>query len=108
MATHTPPTTFSHTITAGSLLPLNLPRATCCSPLFCCSWWVLDLGAEHHLICNFYSLRHDGSTDFLRNWVLQVGQLRSATRGGAAGEGLQGQQPLNKLVLHRCAAALCR
>lgn len=35
------------------------------------SWWVLDLGPEHRLICNHYTLRHDGSTDFLRSWVLQ-------------------------------------
>ncbi|KAL4859062.1 BTB/POZ domain-containing protein [Chlorella vulgaris] len=35
------------------------------------SWWVLDLGAGHRLICNHYTLRHDGSTDFLRSWVLQ-------------------------------------
>lgn len=35
------------------------------------SWWLLDLGAEHALECNYYTLRHDGSTDFLRNWVLQ-------------------------------------
>ncbi|KAL4459024.1 hypothetical protein ABPG75_013889 [Micractinium tetrahymenae] len=35
------------------------------------SWWVLDLGPEHQLICNCYTLRHDGSADFLRSWVLQ-------------------------------------
>lgn len=37
------------------------------------SWWVLDLGPAHQLICNHYTLRHDASTDFLRSWVLQVG-----------------------------------
>jgi hypothetical protein len=35
------------------------------------SWWVLDLGPQHQLICNHYTLRHDASTDFLRSWVLQ-------------------------------------
>ncbi|KAL4421040.1 hypothetical protein ABPG77_007515 [Micractinium sp. CCAP 211/92] len=35
------------------------------------SWWVLDLGPRHQLICNYYTLRHDGSADFLRSWVLQ-------------------------------------
>lgn len=37
------------------------------------SWWLLDLGEEHSLIVNHYSLRADGSTDFLRSWILQVG-----------------------------------
>lgn len=35
------------------------------------SWWALDLGAGHALECNFYTLRADGSYDFLRNWALQ-------------------------------------
>lgn len=28
-------------------------------------------GASHRLVCNYYSLRQDGSLDFLRNWVVQ-------------------------------------
>lgn len=50
---------------------LHLP---CLSSLPPCSWWVMDLGPQHQLICNHYTLRHDASTDFLRSWVLQVGQ----------------------------------
>ena len=53
-------------------------RFCCCS--CCCSWWVLDLGPGHQLICNHYTLRHDGSHDFLRSWVLQV-RLGAALRG---------------------------
>ena len=36
------------------------------------SWWSLDLGQHHRLACNYYTLRHDASSAFLRNWVLQV------------------------------------
>eukprot|EP00887_Chlorella_sp_A99_P006709 scaffold3.g6709.t1 len=35
------------------------------------SWWLLDLGGDHSLIANYYTLRHDGSSDFLRSWILQ-------------------------------------
>lgn len=36
------------------------------------TWWLVDLGRQHRLICNYYLLRHDGSTDYPRDWVLQV------------------------------------
>lgn len=42
------------------------------------SWWLLDLGEEHGLIVNHYTLRADGSTDFLRSWILQVCPPRPA------------------------------
>ena len=35
------------------------------------AWWAIDLGPAHSLECNFYTLRADGSADFLRNWALQ-------------------------------------
>lgn len=35
------------------------------------SWWMIDLGEHHRLRCTRYSLRHDGSSDFLRDWCLQ-------------------------------------
>ena len=35
------------------------------------TWWLLDFGADHALECNYYTLRHDASTDFLRSWALQ-------------------------------------
>jgi hypothetical protein len=38
------------------------------------TWWQLDLGPQHRLLCNYYTIRHDGSHDgFVRSWVLQVG-----------------------------------
>lgn len=37
-----------------------------------CTWWLIDLGPDHRLLCNYYTLRQDGSTDFARHWVLQV------------------------------------
>jgi hypothetical protein len=33
----------------------------------------VDLGDCHRLLCNYYTLRQDGSSDFPRHWVLQVG-----------------------------------
>ena len=36
------------------------------------TWWMVDLGRQHRLICNYYLLRHDASTDYPRDWVLQV------------------------------------
>ncbi|CAM6116675.1 unnamed protein product [Calypogeia fissa] len=35
------------------------------------SWWKADLGQNHHLMCNYYTVRQDGSTDFMRSWSLQ-------------------------------------
>jgi hypothetical protein len=35
------------------------------------SWWALDLGEGAALECTHYTLRHDGSADFLRSWALQ-------------------------------------
>ncbi|GIL97309.1 hypothetical protein Vretimale_2789 [Volvox reticuliferus] len=37
------------------------------------SWWQVDLGEQHQLAITYYTLRHDGSQDFVRSWVLQVG-----------------------------------
>ncbi|GAX79048.1 hypothetical protein CEUSTIGMA_g6488.t1 [Chlamydomonas eustigma] len=35
------------------------------------TWWNVDLGPCHKLILNYYTLRHDASPDFPRNWVIQ-------------------------------------
>ncbi|XP_024518354.1 BTB/POZ domain-containing protein At2g30600 [Selaginella moellendorffii] len=35
------------------------------------SWWRVDLGPDHKLMCNYYSVRQDGSTNFARNWTFQ-------------------------------------
>ncbi|XP_065881581.1 BTB/POZ domain-containing protein At2g30600 isoform X2 [Euphorbia lathyris] len=36
-----------------------------------CSWWMIDIGEDHQLMCNYYTLRQDGSRAFLRFWNLQ-------------------------------------
>uniref|UniRef100_A0A7C8YYJ7 BTB domain-containing protein n=1 Tax=Opuntia streptacantha TaxID=393608 RepID=A0A7C8YYJ7_OPUST len=36
-----------------------------------CSWWMVDLGEDHQLMCNYYTLRQDGSRAFIRHWNLQ-------------------------------------
>lgn len=36
-----------------------------------CSWWMVDIGQDHQLMCNYYTVRQDGSTTFMRSWVLQ-------------------------------------
>jgi hypothetical protein len=37
------------------------------------TWWQLDLGPQHRLLCNYYVIRHDGSQEgFARSWALQV------------------------------------
>lgn len=35
------------------------------------SWWMLDIGQDHQLMCNYYTVRQDGSTTFMRDWVLE-------------------------------------
>ncbi|XP_039805740.1 BTB/POZ domain-containing protein At2g30600-like isoform X2 [Panicum virgatum] len=35
------------------------------------SWWMVDIGQDHQLMCNWYTVRQDGSTTFMRSWVLQ-------------------------------------
>lgn len=39
------------------------------------TWWQVDLGEQHSLTCNYYTLRQDGSQDCVRNWIMQVGCL---------------------------------
>ncbi|CAL8466648.1 g6184 [Coccomyxa elongata] len=36
------------------------------------TWWRMDLGAQHRLMCNYYTMRHDASPDYPRNWALQA------------------------------------
>ena len=36
------------------------------------TWWLLDLGPAYALVCNYYTLRHDASANFLRSWAFQV------------------------------------
>lgn len=59
---------------SGNFLPNNFagPRLEGGPGGQLASWWVIDLGPGHSLVPNYYTLRHDGSLDFLRNWVLQV------------------------------------
>eukprot|EP00249_Psilotum_nudum_P017129 c26176_g2_i2 orf=223-2589(-) len=35
------------------------------------TWWKIDLGGEHQLRCNYYTLRQDGSVNYLRSWNIQ-------------------------------------
>ncbi|EPS65824.1 hypothetical protein M569_08953, partial [Genlisea aurea] len=35
------------------------------------AWWMVDIGDDHQLICNYYTIRQDGSRAFLRHWSLQ-------------------------------------
>ncbi|KAK9756671.1 hypothetical protein RND81_01G113800 [Saponaria officinalis] len=36
-----------------------------------CSWWIVDVGEDHQLMCNYYTVRQDGSRAFMRHWNLQ-------------------------------------
>ncbi|KAJ4770586.1 BTB/POZ domain-containing protein [Rhynchospora pubera] len=36
-----------------------------------CSWWMVDLGRDHQLMCNYYTVRQDGSANFMRFWAFQ-------------------------------------
>ncbi|KAK7280797.1 hypothetical protein RJT34_25864 [Clitoria ternatea] len=36
-----------------------------------CAWWMVDLGQDHQLMCNYYTLRQDGSKAFPRFWNIQ-------------------------------------
>ncbi|KAL4186491.1 hypothetical protein AMTRI_Chr09g34160 [Amborella trichopoda] len=36
-----------------------------------CAWWKIDIGQDHELMCNYYTIRQDGSTGFTRHWSLQ-------------------------------------
>ncbi|XP_051126591.1 BTB/POZ domain-containing protein At2g30600 [Andrographis paniculata] len=35
------------------------------------AWWMVDIGQGHQLMCNYYTLRQDGSRSFIRDWSLQ-------------------------------------
>eukprot|EP00775_Hariotina_reticulata_P005568 gene5568-5805_t len=42
------------------------------TPTLPSTWWQLDLGPQHRLLCNYYTIRHDGCQDgFVRHWALQ-------------------------------------
>lgn len=49
------------------------------------TWWVVDLGPGHRLACSHYTLRHDGSEDFARNWVLQGSNANAKERESERG-----------------------
>ncbi|KAE8659813.1 BTB/POZ domain-containing protein [Hibiscus syriacus] len=36
-----------------------------------CAWWMVDIGQDHQLMCNYYTLRQDGSRAYIRNWKFQ-------------------------------------
>ena len=35
------------------------------------TWWMVDL-LDFSLLCNYYTIRHDASTDFVHFWDIQV------------------------------------
>ncbi|KAB1226139.1 hypothetical protein CJ030_MR1G023912 [Morella rubra] len=35
------------------------------------AWWAVDIGEEHQLLCNYYTLRQDGSRAYTIYWNLQ-------------------------------------
>ncbi|KAJ0085365.1 hypothetical protein Patl1_09398 [Pistacia atlantica] len=35
------------------------------------AWWMVDLGQDHQLMCNYYTLRMDGSRAYIRSWNFQ-------------------------------------
>ncbi|XP_030498169.2 BTB/POZ domain-containing protein At2g30600 [Cannabis sativa] len=35
------------------------------------AWWMVDIGPNHQLMCNYYTLRQDGSRAYNRYWNLQ-------------------------------------
>ena len=49
------------------------------------TWWQVDLGQRHSLTCNYYTLRQDGSQDFVRSWVMQVRALILSSSSHLAG-----------------------
>ncbi|KAI9200663.1 hypothetical protein LWI28_011349 [Acer negundo] len=36
-----------------------------------CAWWMVDIGQDHQLMCNYYTLRMDGSRAYNRFWNFQ-------------------------------------
>ncbi|XVF35832.1 hypothetical protein REPUB_Repub19eG0004900 [Reevesia pubescens] len=36
-----------------------------------CAWWMVDIGQDHQLMCNYYTLRQDGSRAYIRCWKFQ-------------------------------------
>ncbi|CAM8919035.1 unnamed protein product [Rhodiola kirilowii] len=36
-----------------------------------CAWWMVDIGEGHQLMCNYYTMRQDGSRTYIRWWNLQ-------------------------------------
>ncbi|CAL1383682.1 unnamed protein product [Linum trigynum] len=42
------------------------------------SWWMVDIGQDHQLMCNHYTLRLDGSRAYIRSWKFQ-GSLDAKT-----------------------------
>lgn len=72
------------------------------------TWWQLDLGPQHRLLCNYYVIRHDGSQEgYARSWCLQVGAVRQScgqhTAGSVSGQQLQSVS----YCIHSRASSTC-
>lgn len=35
------------------------------------TWWMVDIGKDHQLMCNYYTMRQDSSTAYVRSWALE-------------------------------------
>ncbi|KAL6982604.1 hypothetical protein U1Q18_015992 [Sarracenia purpurea var. burkii] len=35
------------------------------------AWWMVDIGQDHQVMCNYYTLRQDGSSAYIRSWNFQ-------------------------------------
>mmetsp|Transcript_21375 Transcript_21375/g.59311 ORF Transcript_21375/g.59311 Transcript_21375/m.59311 type:complete len:569 (+) Transcript_21375:105-1811(+) len=60
---------------ANLLLSRKFSNILCAGPVYqegsVVSWWRLDLADHQRLAVNYYTIRHDGSDNFPRNWVLE-------------------------------------
>ena len=58
-------------LVSGNFVRMNFAGPSCVNGK-AETWWQVDLGQRHCLTCNYYTLRQDGSQEFLRHWVMQV------------------------------------
>jgi hypothetical protein len=76
------------------------------------TWWQLDLGPQHRLLCNYYVIRHDGSQEgYARSWSLQVRDMcqphtMRQLQTGHAGQTQTHCEPFRHLLLVLCMLRL--
>ncbi|BBM99480.1 hypothetical protein MPTK1_1g21560 [Marchantia polymorpha subsp. ruderalis] len=67
-----PPSRFtdSKTIVSGNFQGTSF-AGPCTEDGRVSAWWKVDLGKNHQLMCNYYTIRQDGSANFIRSWSFQ-------------------------------------